>query len=43
MNIIKYKVTPTRHAYIGCVWWVCMMGACGFVWACLVGVALTGQ
>ena len=38
MNIIKYKATPTRHGYVGCVWWVCMVGVA--LWACLVGVAL---
>ena len=36
MNIIK--ATPTRHSYVGCVWWVCMMDVA--LWACLVGVAL---
>ena len=32
MNI-KYKATPTRHAYVGYVLLVCMMGVfggCGF-------------
>ena len=30
------KATSTRHTYVGCVWWVCMMGVA--LWACLVGV-----
>ena len=33
MNIIKYTATPTRHTYVGCVWWcVRCVWLCGHVW-----------